>query len=467
MKRLGLALLFSLLIGSASAQLAGGLMFPGPGMSVAVVSGPMITPVLSAAGSGQVNVSFASFTSMMTGRTAGNWTTVFDNTVQMPWPVAGTITGLSVNFPAGTGVGVWSMGLRQNGALTTLQCVTITATTPATCTDTHSVAIAASDLLNWEACPGVFTAGSCVAGTAPTASGFIQLSALFTSTSNNESFVGSAGSGTPSTSVANYSGFGGNTGFSTTEAAVSSLISAPGVLDNITVHTATAPGAGNTYTVSLFYDGASVGISCPVKDTNKICNFSTSGATNTPLTVAAGHTISFEICPGTNAGSGASCVASGIPTAGNYTGSLRFVPTNAGEANIFETQTVADITANGSTNFNYLEGSSNSNNGTETIVCNVAPVLGTTMTIKNLAVKQSTAPGGAATKTFVLRTGTCASQSSATPGCVIASGATTCSDTNSATLTSSQFANWRTTATGTGNNAAVTWSKRSVTVTVP
>src|SRR4051812_44419924 len=32
MKRFSLALLFSLLIGAASAQLSGGLMFPGPGM---------------------------------------------------------------------------------------------------------------------------------------------------------------------------------------------------------------------------------------------------------------------------------------------------------------------------------------------------------------------------------------------------------------------------------------------------
>lgn len=42
MKRFSLALLFSLLIGAASAQLSGGLMFPGPGMPAASGGAPVL-----------------------------------------------------------------------------------------------------------------------------------------------------------------------------------------------------------------------------------------------------------------------------------------------------------------------------------------------------------------------------------------------------------------------------------------
>lgn len=44
MKRFGLALLFSLLIGAASAQLGGGLMFPGPGTSHSAGGGAYVGP---------------------------------------------------------------------------------------------------------------------------------------------------------------------------------------------------------------------------------------------------------------------------------------------------------------------------------------------------------------------------------------------------------------------------------------
>lgn len=67
MKRLGLALLFSLLIGAASAQLSGGLMFPGPGTPAASGGGCSQATALIARTSGMSGTEITATTNLICG----------------------------------------------------------------------------------------------------------------------------------------------------------------------------------------------------------------------------------------------------------------------------------------------------------------------------------------------------------------------------------------------------------------
>lgn len=436
-----IALLLSLWLAPAWAQL------PMTGAGKGTPGGaPMVSPLLSLAGSnsGPSN-SAANYAYIAYGRAGGAWTGA-ESQRQIPFPVAGTITDLRVNFPTAVVTGRYAITLRKNGAGTALTC---TINSSAQCSDTNSVTVAAGDLIDWEVTP---------TGT-PTANTFIQISAKFTSSANSEGFLIAGGSNANvSNTAANYFGFGGATANNATEAVVSGLVATSGTIDNLYIAAHAAPTSGKQYVATVYKNGVATGLACTVANTATTCN---STGANVPVSLVATDTISIEMCPGTHSGVAGSCTPTGTPTAGIYHGSVRWVPSTPGEMlSIYTMNTGFDTTG---TRYAYYNGASNSNEGTEPNACNLAP---TSVTVKKLYVSQSAAPGGATSRAYTLRKGTCVSQSSQSITCTVGSGATSCNDTsNTVSASAGDFLDWQIVPSGT--NAAMTWAKIGSVVTSP
>jgi hypothetical protein len=369
-----------------------------------------------------------------------------------PISVPGTIQNLYVHFPSGIGSGNWSVGLTQNGALTSLQCEVVSGTS---CSDSSdSVTISADDVIGWETCPGVFSAGSCSPGTAPTANNNFHVSATFTGSNSNESFI-SGGGNNQSTTVFSYTGLAGwdaLSGWATTDAVASNVMPTAGTIDELYVAISAAPGSGKTWTFFVFYNGSASAITCTITGTSA----TTCHDILDSQAVSLNDTVSMQVCPGT--------VSGGTCTATSNTGvslkwGLRWRPTTAGQSVLLTSDTALFSNA---TSYSYINGIPGMG-GTEANNQNIGA---SSFTIQDLVASISTVPGTGNSRIINLRSG---GSNVGTPGnmtCTIGAAATTCTDTiNSYGVSQSNLLDWQQTVTG--SPATITSYKLSAVMTVP
>ncbi len=272
------------------------------------------------------------------------------------------------------------------------------------------------------------------------------MSATFTSTANQEGFLVSFPSA-PSTSVTNYASFTGNILVSATEVNMSNVMPAAGVIDQLYVLPSNTPSPG-TMVVTIVKNTTPSSLTCTVS-ANAQCTDTNTGHA---ITVARGDTISISFAPASS------------PTSRTYAVGVRWVPTTTNQALILDT--AATMPSTSATRYFSANGTGASAT-TETNELGAVPVVSGGMTIGNLTVAQSTAPGGVTTRAITLRAGAAggASQSDRAPTCTVTSAATTCQDGNSYAATSGQAID--VSAVPTGTNAAVTNFKFGMTVTIP
>ena len=342
----------------------------------------MVTHLFVAAGNGTVGPSNASTSYFgMNGTSAGlGWTTTQINR-EFPSPVAGTFSNLEVVFNTTLSQGSWVVSFNDvTSGSNTLTCTIDT--THATCGDTnagHNITVAVGDIIDFSANPN---------GTTPTAqTNPVQLGIVFTSTVGNESpLYSSTTSGTTNNATPEYTGFGYlSTGWNATEVNVSSIVAAPGTIDQLNVYAPTAaPGAGKTFTYTLYKNGSPTSLKCPMTGTgagNQVCVDSNVGDA---VTVAAGDTISLQAAP------------TGTPTITvAQAGDARWVPSTPGQSLVMEVS-VAAPTVVAATRFMNFAGTYSTAASTEISNYNISPVAA--FTVKNLYTAQDVTPGGSTTR---------------------------------------------------------------------
>ncbi len=430
----------------------------------------MVSPLMSAGSTAGPSTSAVNFGRLASGITNGQWN-VTATVEEDPFPVAGTISNLSVYFPTDPGNtnGSYDVGLVLGGTKQTLVCNVAVGTH--TCTDnTHSVTVAPGNLVGWFSCPS--GTATCTAGNAPTAQAAgVQISATFTSTVGQEGFIIGHNTNTSATAL-NYGGFGGNITVSATEVNVSSVMPTAGTIDQLYVVSGGTPGTNGTYTLSVFKNGAIAPagctpgtncLSCLIGSAVTTCN--DTGAHS--FTVSQGDTISLQSCP-SSSGNTLSCsgaTGTAAPTARAMAASLRWVPSTTNQAVVFDTAGTVPPTTTGVTRFQAVNGTGAA--GTTEVDLNVVPVVSGGMTLGNLTVAESTAPGGTSTRKITLRAGVGGggAQADQAPTCTITSAATTCTNASTYGASSNQAINLS--IANTLTQAAVTWFKTGMTVTVP
>ncbi len=464
-----LLLVISLFLsGPASAQFIGEGFF-GQATGAAPV---MITPILALQSSTTLpatgtTVNYTLFDGHGAAST-GTWSASAVGKAQ-PSAVAGTVANLTVNLPQPLTSGTWTFSMYKTSS-GTAQALTCTIDSAGgnpgdrSCSDTtHTVSVAAgTEIIGWKSTPN--NPGSGVANTT------FQLAATFTSTSSNESplFVGGSAC---STTVVDYFGFMLNRGCNATELNIASLAPAPGVLDKMYVALATSTGAGAGRQYVVYQNGNPAPSGCSVGTTCLGCavgaSATTCNDTTHTVTLAAGDTISVQECPYNTA----TCPAGSAPAASIVNMGFRWVPTNAGEAMLFQGMNTAWTATSGSIRYGGMAGAVTGSSTTETDTYGIVPKGITSITVKNFRVNQSPAPGTTATRAYVVRSGTGSGQASSSVGCTVTSAATGCTDSNQVVLTpganptAGTFFNLMTTP-AVANSAALTYQNSSAVVTV-
>lgn len=430
--RLFLALLLAL---APVKALAGSMTLLGAG-KVGTTGQPMVTPLFVDT---NVNGPSNSATNYI-GFTGGSFSAT-QVLREATFAGNGAVGNLRVNFPTALAGGTtYDICLVKNGSATctALTCQITSASTG--CNDTtHTVAVSAGDFLAWKIVP---------TGT-PNAQTTIQVAATFTSTANGESFLSSPYLAAASASATNYTILGSSSTWEATEANQSGIIPAAGVIDQLYVSTAgTAPGAAKSIAVTIIKNGAPTSLTCTLTGTGSGSGVTFCTDTNTghAFSVAAGDLVSIQTVP------------TGTPSVGNMSFSVRFVPTTPGEAIYMN---VAQALSTSSAR--YLAAAGRTNSATENNALNVVPVA---LTWKKLYAAEDVAPGGAANRAIINRTGTGSGQSNGTMTCTITSAITSCSDlVNSYSASAGDFINYLETPTSTP--AAVVYFKNSSVMTVP
>lgn len=346
-----------------------------------VVAAPMVTPIMAATGAAP-SATAANYTAI----NGAGWGTSTSRDV--PAPIAGTINGLTVRFPTTVVSGQYVITLYLNGVATGLACTVISTT----CTNNTSVAVVAGDLLMWQSCPGTHSgvAGSCTPGTPTAQAAAIQMSAVFTSTSNGESFTGTGTSGSPSNSAASYMNVGAPesaAAWATVEANQTGIMPTAGVIDRLYVESSNAPGAARSFAYTIRKNGAGSGITCSMTGTGSGAGITRCNDLSNSIAFAAGDTITLEAAP------------TGTPTAGNTRFAVRWTPTIPGESIFIGVQATALST--GSIRYGNVSAAGAS---TTEVLFSLVPIA---FTWKNLYFALDAAPGGGApSRNLINRVGT-------------------------------------------------------------
>ena len=435
---------------------------------------PMSTPFMfTGTASSSPATAAISYNMLTGGENVGAYSSTISNT-QALTGVAGTISSLYVNDTTLT-AGGYSVCLAVNGS--TCSALTCDVTSAATsCSDaTHSVTVAATDLLTWEWCP--YNTATCTAGTAPTqAAGGVQIGALFTSTANQESpLVGGAQlAGAVNAAAQNWGALGTfGPWVATSDINVSTIIppNGAGTIDHLEAWSPGALSGSAAYYLTVYQNGAATALTCEITSASQFCNDATHS-----ITVAANDTVSVLSCPA----NAPNCPAGAAPAAEKLRVAVRFRPTNANIAIL--TTAAQGVPATTATRYGEIQGAAQWLS-TEVAEYSLSPALASTMTVDNLIVAESTAPGAGNTRAMTLR----GSSPAATPLAATATTTLSCTITNTSTLTIGGVASTpacEDTGNGhayqpqkgdyldvqavpTGTQATVTWFKMSATVTVP
>jgi hypothetical protein len=329
----------------------------------------MRTPILALAGTTQTGLSATATTyvPLCMGVAESAYKTAVVNVEQVV-PVAGTFSNLRVKFPAPTGATKsWTITLFVNGIASALTTQVVDAAT--TNFDiAHTVPVNRGDTVCMQIVPANTPSGVNTAA---------QISLAFDAAANQSAIFAHASC---SGAATNYAGFGNAVTAGAVENVVSCIISTSGTLDRLYVNMSAAPGAGKSFTFTIFKNGASTGVTCQVST----AALNSSDLSNS-ITVVAGDLISIQSVP------------SGAPSTTTAKISMRWAPTIDGES----LQFCIDTTALSSSAARYLNVNGNSiNSATETDFENLAPTI---FVAKKLQVAHLIAPGGTASRNYIFR----------------------------------------------------------------
>lgn len=433
-----IALLLALWLAPAWAQVP----MTGAGKGVPSSGSSIVTPVFADI----TTAPSTSSTNYSSWFGTGNGGLASSNSRVTPSPAAGNIGNLTVRFPTATGGGAtYTINLLVNGSQAgspgNVSCQITNAAL--TCSDTtNSASIVAGDQISYQIVP---------AGTPAVQANSIQISTTFTGSVANESLIGTGFGQSPSTSATNYTAFsGGASTFNATEANVAVTLPAAGTLDKLYVVAQSAPGAARTsaFSVCLNGTGSCATITCSLTGAGSGAGITTCNDTTHSISVAEGDTISLQSVP------------TGTPATDNITAALRFVPATTGQSIVLGTTLGVNVSQ---ANPRYSVMGGQSTTSTEANDLSVAPVA---LTVKKFRAVQDAAPGGTATRTFVLRKGTGGGQSDQSLTCQITSAITSCSDGgNTVSASVGDLINWKETPANTP--AALAYMRQSAVITVP
>ncbi len=381
----------------------------------------MKTPIMSNTAAGTApSTSATTYTSIhMSGQ---NWSTTESTNFNVA-PYNIQIQNLKIRLttaPAnGGGTQQYVFTVRKNG--TTDLAVTCTIQEASTtCSDTTNVALISAG--EW------YTISATPSGT-PASPGEMYWSAEVSSGTRQAVITGDTPTG-PSNSTTVYTGVAYNSAWDSTEATRSMVWSPPGTVATLYVMMATAPGAGTSYAFTMMKNGSAQTVTCTISDTATSCS-----DTAHSFTVVAGDLISLRSVP-TNS-----------PTTAVVGWGIGFEPTNDGESPIMWRRN--DNLNTGAAQFCPLFG-----NAAQSTTESTPPLVpGPDMTIKNLYVSLSAAPGAGTSYAFNLRQN--GGNESIT--CTVADAATTCNDlTNIEVVPGGSSQIWNTGVTPTGTPTART-----------
>ncbi len=440
----------------------------------AFVTGPtmMVTPLMfSGNTANNPSATAINYVPMFGATGANNYTTTSTGKPTV-MPVAGTIANLQAYFQQDptTANSSYDIIMVLGGTKQTLTC-NIAAGAHACSDSTHSITVAAGNLVGWQICPS--TVGNTLSCPGATGSAVpsaqttpIQISATFTSTVGQESLTGGGSTSTNmSTTVINYAGWGTAGAWGATENVVSVVVPTGGTLDTLYVNMTGTSGASSSYDFILVKNGTPSALTCNIAHPATTCN--TTNGTNA-VSVVQGDTISIESCP-SNA---ATCTAGSAP--GSSRGamvSLRWVPTTSGQAIVMDAPSTMPGT-NTTATFMPVSGASNPQT-TEANQVSLVPGIpaGMTFSVNNLTVAQCPGPGAAATRVDTLRLGNAGGAlSSQSLAATVGIGTTACptfstaTATGAVTATAGQIIAWQTQNSAT--NTALTTLKIGATVNI-
>lgn len=341
----------------------------------------MKTPILALAGNATTGPSNSAirYTTFCAGASASSWTTTLAS-IQMPMPVAGSLTGWKIIIPSAPGSGKsYLFELMLNGSADASFKITI-ADAATTGSVSGPLALVAGDI----------TAIRCTPSGTPTAITVVQMSFIFEGTTSTDSVIfGGTGTQVGMTNTSTYYYAPGALYSSTTaQTRAMGVVASPGTIDRLYVY-AGANVATGTWTCELY------------KSTNGGVSFSPTGVTISltgggrlasdtthTFTVARGDTFQLVATP------------TSTPTSVDLRWSCRFTPDTAGESLLFSLLTdTPDDSSNRYFNANGATG--NSVGATESNVYNLISLSGASA--KNLVTVFGTAPASGKSRSTTLR----------------------------------------------------------------
>lgn len=351
-----------------------------------------------------------------------------------PISVSGAVSGLRVLLPTAVASGSYVFTLYKNQIATGLSCTI--AASGVSCNDNTSVTVAFGDSLMWQSCPGSHSGvgGSCSASAATAQASGIAISAVFTSSLPNETFLTLGKAVAPSATVANYMFFGAPSSSGTwqaTEASISGIMPTNGTISDLRVEGA-APGAAKSVTWTVYKNGSATALTCQMTGSGSGAGITFCSDTANSVSLSAGDTLSLE------------SAVSGTPGMGNTGASLRFVPTVPGEAVSMNSSVSALST--GSTRWMALADGVQVGSETSSALT-LVPVA---FTLKKLHCALNAAPGaGAPSRTWVNRFGTGGGQSSGSISCSLTTTPSNSDTTHTYAASVDDLINWQETPANT------------------
>lgn len=340
----------------------------------------------------------------------GDATLASTDAYQVPVPAAGTFSKLYVRFPTALAAGTsYTVALMLNGSPTSLSAQVTDAGLVASDTS-NTVAVVVGDLVSFRITPS---------GT-PASQTRMQVGVVFDATTSGESPIFSIGT-TASTTGTVYAPVGIRRAFGTPENVRSTVVPTAGVLDNLYVQLATAPGVGKSHVLTMMVNGVATSQACTISDNATTCN------NTTDVTLAAGDTISIRQVP------------SGTPAATAIKFSNNFIPTTNGESVMLALSDVTSATVN---NFVFTSGIV-ANEATESDAYSIAPIA---FTWKKLYLDYNTAPGAGNSRAFYGRINAATTTLTAD---VTGTNTTANDTTNSDAVAAGDLMNWVTTPVST------------------
>ncbi|MET0374678.1 MAG: hypothetical protein ABW128_10530, partial [Rhizorhabdus sp.] len=295
-------------------------------------------------------------------------------------PCAGTISMLRTRFPTALTQGSYVVTLMRGATLAAMAATGLSATITSAGLIANNLAdtvtVAEGDSLAWRVTP---------AGTPEAQSGAVQIACMFEAATAGRSPIFTSIAGGTAANAAPL-GTGGST--SGTEATNMSVMPLAGNLTKLYARIQTAPGTGNSRTMTL-RRGAAVGaladtaftVTFGATETERVLDL-----TSSPLALAAGDILS--IAQG----------ISGTPASAGMTLAFEFVPATAGEAPLLGVW--GGTISSTATRYGTISGFTGTGEATEASVGQIVPGA---MTVKRMRYDLTTAPGAGKSRTATFR----------------------------------------------------------------